>query len=362
MISSIGLRISKKGIKNSGKFLTILEGALTHTLSNDFKSKFRNCKFLLGDELLMHAICNYLSTGGYDFRHIRHLICLFQKLRTTSFEGGYFSTGLILTKSHYAYNKKLEESRFGTTFALKDTISLANESQINRRIWYLVDGKRSFFMCNKSLVLSQLFIIDEEYQRMNYIDSHTLSKSLKGGDLLFKLENEKLFSIINASNIEISYVENQWRLRDYTFVRNLFFIHFQNNELVESLLFYVIYCSKNSISSIIWLPIDLDQIDTFIKKDTKNRFLKTSISILDKSFTNHVIRYLSSDGATIIDKTGLLQYFGCIIDMNKVEVKGIKGTGESAAGALASNGISLKISQDGTIKVFVKNNLKPIIL
>ena len=83
---------------------------------------------------------------------------------------------------------------------------------------------------------------------------------------------------------------------------------------------------------------------------------------MDKSFTNHIIRYLSSDGATIIDKNGLLQYFGCIIDLNKIEVKGIKGTGESAAGALSSNGISLKISQDGTIKLFNEKKKQPILI
>jgi hypothetical protein len=83
---------------------------------------------------------------------------------------------------------------------------------------------------------------------------------------------------------------------------------------------------------------------------------------MDKSFTNHIIRYLSSDGATVIDKNGLLQYFGCIIDLNKIEVKGIKGTGESAASALSANGISLKISQDGTIKLFEKRKSRPILI
>lgn len=362
LLSSLGLKLSKKGIKNSGNFLTILEGALTWTLTNEYKTRFKNCKYLLGDELLMHAICNYVARGGYDFRHIRHMICLFQKLRTTSFEGGFFSSGLILTKSHYAYNKIEENDRFGRTFALKSAIPLSNQTQINRRVWYLVDGKRTFFICNKSLVITQLFILDEEYQRANYIDNHTLSKTLKGVDILFKLENEKLFSIINSSNIEISYVENQWKLRDYTFVRELFLKHFEDSGIVESLLFYIIFCSKNSISSIIWLPESLDSVDKLLKKQTMNQFIKKPIPINDKTFTNHVIRYLSSDGATIIDKQGLLQYFGCVINLNKIKVTGIKGTGELAASALASNGISLKISQDGTIKLFLKKDTKPIII
>ena len=58
----------------------------------------------------------------------------------------------------------------------------------------------------------------------------------------------------------------------------------------------------------------------------------------------------------------MLQYFGCVINLNKIKVTGIKGTGELAASALASNGISLKISQDGTIKLFLKKDTKPIII
>lgn len=77
---------------------------------------------------------------------------------------------------------------------------------------------------------------------------------------------------------------------------------------------------------------------------------------------NHIIRYLSSDGATIVDKDGFLQYFGCIVDLGKIKIQGVKGTGESAAEALAHNGIAIKISQDGLIKIFNKPDSKPIII
>ena len=363
LLSSLGVRIIKNGIKRSAQFLTKLEGALTYTLTTEYQTKFKNCKFRLGQELALHAITNYLSKGAYDSRHIRHLIDFFNRLRTTSFEGEYFSTGLILTKSHFAYNKQNNQHRFGDTFSLKKSISLANTNKVERRFWYLVDGKRTFFMTNKSLVLTQLFVLDDEYQKLNYIDNHTLAKSLKGRDLLFKVENEKLISIINSSSIEISYSENQWKFRDYSFLRITFLNHFKNNEeIVESLLFFIIYCSKNSISSIIWLPKDIAKVDDLVMKKTKNQLIKKPISILNKSFTNHIIRYLSSDGATIFDNHGFLQYFGCIVDISKIKIKGLKGTGESASSALSSNGIAIKISEDGTIKVFLKKNSKALIL
>lgn len=359
LISSIGLFLKKKGISEIGNFLTILEGAITNTLSSEYKNGFTRARALLGEELINRTICNYFSKVGrdYDYRQIKHLIFLFQKLRTTSFEGNYFSSGLILTKSHYDFK---DDNRFGKIYNLKKEINLSNETQIDRRLWYLIDGKQSFFIANKSLIINQIFVLNEDYNNVNYIDSHTLAMSLKGVDILFKLENEKLFSIINSTDMEVSYIENQWKLRNYSYIRKLFYSHFKNEEIVENLLYYIIFCSKNSISSIIWLPKNLDKIDELLKG--KNRLLRNAVSINDKSFSNQILRYFSSDGAAIIDKNGLLQYFGCIIDINKVKIEGVKGTGESAAGELAGNGMSIKISQDGTIKVFTNKRENPIII
>ena len=59
-------------------------------------------------------------------------------------------------------------------------------------------------------------------------------------------------------------------------------------------------------------------------------------------------------GATVIDKNGKIRYFGCIADISKVTAGGIKGTGETAASLLAQNGMAIKISQDGPIKIFME--------
>ena len=69
---------------------------------------------------------------------------------------------------------------------------------------------------------------------------------------------------------------------------------------------------------------------------------------------------LSSDGATVIRDTGEIEAFGCMVDMSGAEPTGIKGTGETAAGILAKNGFAIKISQDGTIKVFLNGRDKAI--
>ena len=135
-----------------------------------------------------------------------------------------------------------------------------------------------------------------------------------------------------------------------------------NHDVVNKILFFVLFCSKNSISSVIWIPHEIDTVSKLVKPDTLNKLIIEPISIVDKRYTNHIIRYLSSDGATIIDKNGMLQYFGSIVDMKNLEIEGITGTGESAAQVLCSNGIAFKISQDGTIKLFLENSEEAIII
>lgn len=360
--SGLGIILSGKNIYKLAKFLNSFEGALTGELSQSFIKGFEDSSLILGDNLITHSISNYCIRGHIDYRKFYHLISYFLKLKNTTFESESFSTGLIVTKSFHAYSKKGEEERFGTLFPLSKKYNISNSLKANRRFWYLVDGKNTFYVANKDLEIRNLFVIDENYNTLDYLDNNTLALTLKGGDVLFKIENEKQFSIINSDGIEFLCLENRWRLRDYNLTKQLISSVVSDQTVINSLLFYILFCSKNSISSVIWIPEDLNIISDLVKPDTLNKLIKEPISIQDKKFTNHIMRYLSSDGASIIDKNGFLTYFGCIVDMKNLEIKGVKGTGESAAQVLSSNGLSVKISQDGTIKLFLSENEFPIII
>lgn len=65
-------------------------------------------------------------------------------------------------------------------------------------------------------------------------------------------------------------------------------------------------------------------------------------------------KILASDGAIVINKDGKIIFESVFADMSNGEssVAKLAGSGETAAKLLARNGIAVKISQDGTIKVF----------
>ena len=71
---------------------------------------------------------------------------------------------------------------------------------------------------------------------------------------------------------------------------------------------------------------------------------------------------LTSDGVTAIDSDGKVIFTGGIVDLNSVPSEGKAiGTGESAARILSCNGIAIKISQDGAVKIFSSPEKNPLL-
>lgn len=360
LITGLGILINKKHINLYSNFFQKLESSLTYKFSKAFERKFVDSSLLLGDGLIKHIIINYCSKGYFDYRKFSHLVDYFIKLKSLTFEGQSFSTGLIITKSLYAYDAKRNHYRNGNLYQLSQTEKILNTFNINRRFWYLVDGKHSFYVCNKDLTISNLFNIDDSYDKKNYLDNHSLSKTLKGSDILLKIENEKNFSIIDSDGLEFIYLENNWKLRNYNSIKKELSQIITDSDVINKILFFILYCSKNTISSVVWIPKDTSSLSSYVKKETLNILTTENFSILKPQFTNHIFRFLSSDGATIINSKGDVLNYGCIVDMKNLEIQGVKGTGESAAEVLGNNGVSFKISQDGTIKMFI-NSQKIII-
>lgn len=362
LTSGLGLILRGTGISLHKNFMNHFEGALTSNLSKSYKKWFEDCSLIFGDELLLHSICNFSSRGVIDYRRFYHIANLFLKLRTTTFENEPFSTGLIVTKSHHAYRGKNGEDRGGSTHSLSGKRSLKSTFKIDKRFWYLADGKQCFLVGGKDLYISHLFVLGESYKELDYVDSNFLSLTLKGGDILFRTEGDGNLSIISSENIEFMFLENQWRIRDYQLISRYLGQVIKDSETINRLLFFVLYCSRSHASTVVWVPGDIKNIKEYVKPDTLNRFIDDRISIRDTKYTNHIFRCLASDGATIISANGELLHFGCIVDVSRLDIKGLKGTGESAAQILSENGIAIKVSEDGTIKLFLPNSTTPMLL
>ena len=125
-----------------------------------------------------------------------------------------------------------------------------------------------------------------------------------------------------------------------------------------AILYYVLKCSRSHVSSIIWIPNDCsDKAIGDLTTSNRVRMWKSQLDILNESHQVLVDKILASDGAIVIDKEGQVLYESVFADMSKTSASKVKltGSGETAAQFLAQNGVAIKISQDGTIKVFAGN-------
>ena len=291
------------------------------------------------------------------------MISYIEKLSHTTFEGNYFSTGFILTRSLYDYKLGKDKQRDGTIYTLENSNDIVRNPNINKRFWYLVNGKESFYLFDQKLVINNSFFLSNigtSWKR--YFDSYFLKSVLYGNDIAFRTIGPNQVSIMNADSIEFVKIENSWKLRDYNYLKK--FIDFKisvGQKVKSALIYYIARCSRESTSSIIWLPKKKDEKNISKVLPTKSCIFSPVLSILSTSQEESIMRILSSDGVTVIDKSGKIIYHGGIVDLNAGITKGLAGTGETAARILSDNGIAIKISQDGNIKIFYSIQEKPFI-
>lgn len=328
-------------------------------LSDESKYLFRNCLNVFDGSFINLIISRFIKIGSQS--KFLFVLNRFRDLRATTFEGHYFSTGLIITRNITEY--RTANNRNGFYAKLSNELTRRVDGRLDYRFWYLVDGKQSFYVTdNKLFKIENVFITNGEE---NFVNNMLLDKTLHGNDVLLRVNDGRELSVINSKGLEFIHQENKWRLRDYNAIKRFIQKHFMiDDSLFDSLIKYIVYCSKTGMSSIIWIPDNEKKVMDYVMSNSLHKFVSekpSQINIKSDSSQPVIIRMLASDGATVVSKTGKILYFGCIADLSKYtqninEKSNVKGSGESAASILAQNGLAIKVSQDGPIKIFIQGS------
>lgn len=353
----LGIKFTANHIGEETKIFNVTSKAINACLNQCVYSDFKNAISYMGDRLIVRLIGKQLEPAGYSSSKVMHMVDKFMGLRSTTYEGKHFSTGLLLTRSLHDFKKKGDEGRSGELL----TLNVANGylKKINNRYWYMADGFRTFYVTDLKSDIRHMFVYTDV--EGNHFKNMVLYKTLKGGDVLIRTEAGREVSVITSDGVEFINQENCWRYRDYELLKKRILRELNlNDEVYNSLLYYVLYCSKNDIGSLIWMPKDINKYSESIKEGTANKLAETTFNIVDQAYSSLLKRILSSDGATVIRPTGEIEAYGCMVETGQARVSGVKGTGETAASLLAKNGIAIKISQDGTIKVFLNGKNVPM--
>lgn len=332
-------------------FLSKLSEAVSDQITFCYLQEFKGGDWLFGENFARIIVSNCISTRNYDGIKFAHLIEKMEQLAASTFEGNFFSTGVIVCADGSKYRENYFEFKTNR-----------NLDSLDKREWFLANGQESFFLLdsntNSGGIYRKSMSSSADYIE-RYFEDYYLSNDLVSPDFIVRTIGPNEISVSDSDGKEFVKVENVWKYRHYKNITQFLVEKLHIEYMVGyAILYYVLKCSRNHISSIIWIPNDCgEEAISDLTTPNRVRIWKNQLSILNESHQVLVDKILASDGAIVIEKDGKILYESVFADMSKANTSDAKltGSGETAAGFLATNGVAIKISQDGMIKVFANN-------
>lgn len=329
-------------------FLTKLSEAISAQISLCYLQDFRGGDWMFGEILARMIVANCISEKKYDGIKFAHLIEKMEQMAVSTFEGEFFPTGVIVSSDFSKYRDNYFE------FKTERDINY-----LDKREWFLANGQESFLLSDSNCKIRGIYrksmpSLTDFINR--YFEEYYLSNDLKTPDFLVRTVGPNEISVSDADCKEFVKIENVWRYR-HPKNMTLFLVEHLHIEYKVSyaILYYTLKCSRNHVSSILWIPMDSSEktIKTYTTSNRVNIW-KRKLNLLDESHQVILEKILASDGAIVIEKNGQVLYESVFADIKESNVEKAKlvGSGETAARFLAKNGVAIKISQDGMIKVF----------
>ncbi|MGE6574210.1 hypothetical protein ACQKFM_04790 [Paenibacillus xylanexedens] len=328
---------------------------------------FRSSVYYFDKYLIKRLIINTLCKSYYSDQTLLYTIDLLSDLRTMTFENSHFSTGFILTRNVKDFvQKNVVSNRNSELIKLKSTFSMKLGDRLEKRIWRIADGQKSFFLFNNIFEANHMLVSNENgLSTKEYLDANSLKGLIYGQDLAYRTFGHNQCSITNSIGVEVLYIENRWRIRNYDALRaylkeklNIISGNFYD-EYLGYFLHLINYCSVHNYSTILWVPKNVS--GSFPFTNSSKSFFKDKLSITNSDHQEMIIRSVTSDGVSVFNHEGELVSFGNIVDISKEKIDGLKGTGETALKILSGEGLAIKTSSDGSIKLYIEGS-SPILL
>jgi hypothetical protein len=335
-----GLHLRKPRVADSARVFDAFAAAMRLGHDESRRRGFTDATRTLGDGLIALTVAKYLAHDAPTEAAVLHLIELFGKLRSATFEGEPFTTGLLFLPSVEALTPGV-----GTLSPLTRPHALYDAHALDKRFWFMVDGRKTFYVCDGTLRARHAFTFPHRSSRQ------WLDRAVGAGAALFRVTSRSEFAVSTPDGLDFSYHNDSWRLRDYRAIYAAVRHRLDcSREVLDALLPFVLELSQQHTSALVWIPV-ADGLER-IRLKTQNCLLTEPLSLFDAERRAFLLRQLSSDGATIIDRSGGVLHYGCIVDTGHEVVSGVYGTGELTARHLSRHGVAIKVSSDGQVQIY----------
>ena len=207
----LGIFINSKNISMLRKVVHRTCETISIALTEDYNHNFAEGYALYNQNLVRELIVRCVARDCYLHSKVSALIDMMNAVRTTTFEGKYFSSGLLVTHSLHIHMEKQEFGEVMNLYKSQDVFD-----KINARFWYLVDGEHSMYVTDLTHNINSMYVYKS--RETNYVNQMILANVIKKNDFLIRTTNGRELSII-TKDFEFVYQENTWRYRDYKFLR-----------------------------------------------------------------------------------------------------------------------------------------------
>lgn len=344
----VGRFVKKYALAKS--LYTRMTEAISDQLTACYMQGFYGGDWLFGDKFAQMVVANCVSSNLYDGVKFAHLIERMEQLSVSTFEGNSFTTGVIVTNNSKPYKQK--------SLTFKDVFDI---DHCEKREWFLADGKSSFFIIDSHTYIRYLYSVEKKCSSdfiADYFENYYLGDGkMVEPDFIVRTVGANELSVSDATGKEFVRIENVWR---YRYKKNLidFMSEVSNisEELSNAILYYILKCSRLHVSTIIWVPkiCDSSSIES-VTTNNRIKIWKQNLNVLKRSDEVIIDKVLASDGAVVINnENGDIIYESVFADLGKAIMTSTRlaGTGETATSLLAQNGLAVKVSQDGAIKIY----------
>jgi hypothetical protein len=354
--ASFGLTLSNPQIAMpSRRLLQSITRILTMRLHVAGRSGFNINLQFFGNYMILDIIVHYLARGGYDRDNLKFVFEIFANLRTLTFEDQVFETGLILTRSHRAFQL---ETRAGSLIALKNSFWLQPDMLENKRFWYLVDGSSCFYICDAKLQVHRIFFLDQGLCTGSATSTFFLKNALDDRDIAFRTVGGKEMVAVSATGEEFTFTGTQWHFRDYNLIRNALKVLLPDfgPEGADAMMELVLHLTVSRKSALLWVPERQEDIHslTVHAMEFWSKSEKNTVNLGDRRHMGLIQRLASSDGALVFSRNGMVYRFAAVANLSNADPEdfSLTGSGSLAAQFLSQSGMTIKVSQDGTASIY----------
>lgn len=363
-----GLAFTKTEIQFCQELLTAFSGLYSGFKLEGYAAHFRTALLASIMDITVARFLRGDRTKG--FWPIQQLIQLLKNLSYQRYEGKPATTGFLVHRTTEPVLRKTLKERRHTLIPLQPHQNITSTFLDNPLTYRFIDGNNLFFIANIQMQVVGLLRTSDvsgqtDIERLTQREIFSLVRRLGSGAFAITVnEASEIEVLISPAKLFVRR-KGLWAIFDPDIFRT-FLADSIDSESIDDLLWTVYAVSKQRHGTVILIHEGTPRHLATLKKGSvggddpigrllTNRVKGRTIAQLKESGT--LLRILSSDGMTVLDRQGKLLEACFIIDTSHAREMVTGGGRTTAAIAASFFGKVIKVSQDGPIELYQDGRL-----